>query len=450
MNKYLRAISSNLIFFTINAVFFLVITPVLIRVMGEEFYGLWMILMALMLFSNVGTLGINTIVMKFSSEVISDEKKNIFYNQVVTSGYIIVFAMAMLMAILLFVSRNIIVDRLDTTVAYKMQFKQAITWSIFGLFPQFVSRVPQGFLLGQLENHTVRKTELLASIFLFGGAALIAWVEKNLALIAVWNLVINLLILGLYLASIRHYLSPLLWKPDWQTLRRMFAFSKWMSVQSLAIALFQQFDRVLVGIVLGPALAGVYSVGTSIALRLSMVVGQITEVMVPYASLKETLGDSKKLYSIFRQLSRYISLLIAGFGSFLIIWMPEILSLWISPEYAKKYATVFQILIVAYSLLSLCRPAHQALVGMGQVKFAAIIYLFSTLLMLMGVLLSARSFGLIGAVSANLALIFLLIFNLTLYKQTSQTGYFKDFMIDLKWGIFLPPLSFGLGVLLAT
>ena len=49
MNKYLRAISSNLIFFTINAVFFLVITPVLIRVMGEEFYGLWTILMALML-----------------------------------------------------------------------------------------------------------------------------------------------------------------------------------------------------------------------------------------------------------------------------------------------------------------------------------------------------------------------------------------------------------------
>lgn len=446
MNKYLRAISSNLIFFTINSVFFLVITPVLIRVMGEEFYGLWMILMALMLFSNIGTLGINTIVMKFSSEAINDKKKNIFYNQVVTTGYILVLAMATLMAIMLLVSKNIIVERLDTTVVYKMQFKRAIDWIILGLFPQFALRVPQGFLLGQLENNTVRGLELFSSILLFGGAALIAWGEKNIVLIAAWNLAVSLFILGLYIVNIRRYITPLRWEPHWQILKRMFSFSKWMFFQSLAIALFQQFDRILVGIVLGPAIAGVYSVGTSIALRLSMVVGQITRVMVPYASLKETLGDNEKLYLIFRQLSRYISLLIAGFGSFLIIWMPDILSLWISPEYAKKYATVFQILILAYSILSLSRPAHQTLTGMGKVKFTAIVYFLSTTLMLTGVFFLSRMYGLIGAAASNLVLASLLAFNLFVYHELQSSIPWQNVFTDLQWGVFLPILIYGLSL----
>jgi hypothetical protein len=58
MNKYFRAISTNVIYFLVNTVFFLAITPISIHIMGAEFFGLWSILNAIIFLTGVGTLGI--------------------------------------------------------------------------------------------------------------------------------------------------------------------------------------------------------------------------------------------------------------------------------------------------------------------------------------------------------------------------------------------------------
>jgi O-antigen/teichoic acid export membrane protein len=161
------------------------------------------------------------------------------------------------------------------------------------------------------------------------GAVLLASIEKNLTLIAAWCFLSNLLVFGVYLWATNR-LFPFRFQIDMEILHKMLHFSGYMFLETLAVALFQHFDKVIVGVTLGPALAGVYAIGTSLALRLSMVTGQATEVMIPYASLRESLGDQQKLGIIFRQLSRYISLALAGMVSLLIIWMNEILSVWIS------------------------------------------------------------------------------------------------------------------------
>ena len=219
-----------------------------------------------------------------------------------------------------------------------------------------------------------------------------------------------------------------------------------MFFESLAITLFQQFDKVIVSFTLGPTLAGVYSVGTSLSLRLTIATGQATDVMIPYASLKDSLGDQQRLYITFRQLSRYVSLTLAIMSTLLIIWMHEILSLWISPDYATRYTGAFCILIIAYSLLSLCRPAHQTLTGMGKVKFTAIVYLLSTILMLTGVFFLSYKFGLIGASASNLVLISLLVFNLFAYKTFQNPIQWKDVLADLQWGLILPILIYVLSL----
>ncbi len=215
-----------------------------------------------------------------------------------------------------------------------------------------------------------------------------------------------------------------------------------MFIESSAVALFQQFDRVLVGFTLGPAIAGVYSVGTSIGLRFSTITGQVTEVMIPYASLKDSTGDQIGLYTTFRRLSRYISFILSIMSSVAILWMHEILSLWISPDYGDHYADAFKILIIAYNLLSLSRSGHQTLTGMGKVKFTSLIYFFSSIFMLIGVYFLSQHFGLFGAVNANLLMAFLLLFNLFVYKTLNKKIQWRDVIEDLGWGIFLPILVY--------
>lgn len=445
MNKYLRAVSDNFVFFVFNAIFFLAITPVAMRIMGEEFYGLWAVLSALMLFANVGNLGIGAIVMKFSSETSPRGGGQLPSNRIMTAGYLIVFVMSVIMAAWMMITKGLISDNMKVSAELRLQFQWAMVWVALSIFPQFLSRVPHGFLLSQLRNQTVRQIELFSSILLWLGAVVIALIDKNLTVIAVWCFFSNLLVFGIYL-WVTNRLVPFRFQLDRVILHKMFHFSGYMFLETLAIALFQHFDKVIVGITLGPVLAGVYSIGTSLALRLSMVTGQATEVMIPYASLQETLGDQQKLCTIFRQLSRYISLALAGLGSFLIIWMHEVLSLWITPDYASRYTNAFRILIIAYGLLSLCRPAHQTLTGMGKVKFTALIYLGSTILMLIGLFFLSNQFGLLGAVASNLILVLLLVFNVFLYSKFETSLPWRNMLSDLKWGLFLPVLVYGLNL----
>jgi O-antigen/teichoic acid export membrane protein len=215
-------------------------------------------------------------------------------------------------------------------------------------------------------------------------------------------------------------------------------FSGDMFIESIAIALFQQLDRIIVGFTLGPAAAGVYSVGTSAGLRMAIVSGQVTEVMIPYASRKDSIHAGERLYAVFRQLSRTISLLVAALGGVLVIWMDEILSLWISPGYASAYSGIFRLMIVAYGILSLSRPAHQTLTGIGQVRFTSLVYLVTALSMLAALYVLSLRLGFFGAALANFIPLLLLSFNLYTYQRLAQRIVWRQVFGDLIWGLSVP------------
>lgn len=201
MNKYLRAVSTNYIFFFINMIFFLAIVPVSIKIMGEEFYGLWVMLNALLLFSNVGNLGIDAIVMKFSSETSAKDDEQTQANRVMTAGYIIVFAMSVITSTLLLLARNPIADSIHTSNELREQFRIGVLWIAAATLPQFLSRVPQGFLLSRLHNRVARQIELFSSASLWLGAVGLAIIEKNLVLIAIWCFINRALTFGILFAA---------------------------------------------------------------------------------------------------------------------------------------------------------------------------------------------------------------------------------------------------------
>jgi O-antigen/teichoic acid export membrane protein len=442
MNKYLNAISTNVIYFIFNTVFFLAITPVSIHVMGAEFFGLWSILNAIIFLTGVGTLGIGAIVNKFAAEIHESEATFRFHSsEVMSAGILIVLPMSVITACILAFLRNLIANNLDVTPLLQRQFSVALLLVAVAIFPQFLSRIPQGFLLSQYRNGQVRRIETAYSISLWLGAVLIALYRRDLILIALWCLLDGLFLLVVYFFTLRRianydfHFNPVL-------VKRMLSFSGFMFIESVAITLFQQMDRVIIGFVLGPATAGVYAVGTSVGLRMSLITGQITDVMIPYASLKDSVKDNLRLSAVFRKLSKYVGLLMASLGGVLVLWMNEILSLWISPDYASNYSHIFRIFIVGYGLLSLVRPAHQTLTGIGKVKVTSTIYLLSTISMLTALYFLSKWFGFVGAAMANIVPVLLLAMNLYVYKNLTGRNALKAMFEDLKWGIFLPILMY--------
>jgi len=449
-NKYVRAVTANILFFVFSTAFFLAVTPIALRIMGEDFYGLWAILCAIMMFSNVGSLGVGSIVNKFASELVEDIDKKEYLNQVFTSGILIVLPMALIIFFLLFISRNFIASAIIHDTNIQKQFSNTLLIIGASMVPQFFSHVCQGLLLAQLENKTVRIIELIITVLLWVGSIIIVLIfGRNIVYIGIWCFVYSLISLFLYAIAIKK-ISKIFFRINNVLTKKMLKFSGYMFLESVSINLFSQVDRVIVGITIGPSIAGVYSIGTSVGSRLTTIVGQVTSVMIPYASLKNSTNDQEKLFYIFRKLSKYVSLFIGLLGGLAVIWMPVLLSLWITPKFAMDYKNAFIILIVAYCLLTLCRPAHQTLTGLGKVKFTSLVYLFSSLGMLMILFGTSKLFGLDGAAWADSTLVILLIFNLFVYKKYSPGKILNNLFEDLNFGIFIPLISYFVVLLQPT
>lgn len=327
------------------------------------------------------------------------------------------------------------------TGLHHRQFCLAIVFNALSVIPQILGRVSHGYLLSQMQNNLAWAVELGINIFLWAGAVLIAYFTKKLDWMALWGLIVQtagFIVLSAIVASMIHFK----WRFEMKILRRMLSFSSYGFIENLANIFFLQFDRILVGFILGPTAAGVYSVGTSIGLRLSIITVQATEVMIPYASRKQTAQHQIELYDTFKALLKISSLLIGLIASLLIVFMREILTIWISASYADLYTVAFQILILAYACLSLRLPGHQTLTGIGKVRFIALVYLGTSILMITALYWLTIRFGLHGSAYANMIIVLLVVYNIYVHIQLAGGLSIKGMLGDLAWGGGIPLLSF--------
>ena len=409
--------------------------------MGEEFYGLWSIVYAITLFSNIGNMGITAIVNKFSAEDANGDIDN--FNSILTSGFFLVLIMATLSSLLLLLTRGVISRNINTSVAMQIEFDKTLVWIALALFPQFLATVPQGFLLSQYKNGFVRSLDLIGKIFPWIGAILISLFQRNLVKIGEFFFLIQLIVFLTYFILLRY---KYFYRINFQSVvfKKFRNFSLYMFLETVAVVAYQQLDRIIIGFILSPVAVGAYSVGTAMSGRITVLVGQWTDVMIPYASSKEAVDEKEKLYTIFRQLSRYVSLLVAGVSVFLMFWIKEILGIWISNEYATQYSSVIRTLILAYSLLSLSRPGHQTLTGIGKVKFTAVVYFITSGTMLLFVAYAASKWGLPGVVWANVIMAVLLIYNIKVYFLLAPSFSWIHVIDDLFLGVSLLFISYAI------
>ena len=111
--------------------------------------------------------------------------------------------------------------------------------------------------------------------------------------------------------------------------------------------------------------------------------------------------------------------------------MKEIISIWISPEYAINYSRMFSLLVLTYVILSLSRPGDQTLTDMGNIRISAGLYFTISLLMIAGII----SLWLDWPSVAKLSSILLFLYNLITQYNLKGRIILKEFIEDISWSI---------------
>ena len=383
---------------------FLILTPLTLKALGNEKYGVWTVILAILQFSGLANFSTGISVVKFIAQYSNnniDDNENL--STTVFFSYIFMLVMGIIASLILFLIRNFLIQNINLDFTSYNDLENGIGVVAFCLIPLFLQQVSRGILLGLVKNILSGALEVTQNLVLWLGIWVIGIFGGKILHLALWSLIVNI---GFFLVTL--YFSIEVLKPfnlklkiNKKIVYNILNYSFYSWVNSIGISLFQTIDRILVGMVLGPSIAGVYSIASSLALRLNMLAGQFTQVLTPLASSYYSQSRFNELSKIFRNVSEFTGQIMCFVACFLVVWMNDILRIWISQDFANSYTLIFQVMVIAYSLFSMHRTAHQILCGIGYVKFSAIITIFSSVLMLSLLYIFSINFGVVGSVYSN-------------------------------------------------
>lgn len=394
---------ANVLYYIIQSLLFLVMTPLVLKALGLEVYGLWTIMAAITGFANLANFGMGAGITKYISEFSVDREASAKISAVLTFGCLFLLLSGILTGLLLFFLRHWISARMIHQAGDATQLAEALAIIAGGITIIFLSQVPKGILFGLVYHKVVGGIDVAQSVAIFLAALIIGLNGGGIVPLALSLIIVNLAFLIILIGIAFRVTRPfsLHFSLNRGLIRQILHYTLFAWFSSLGSILFTQADRVLVAMLLGPAAAGAYAICSGVAARLNALASSATQALVPLASSYKALGKDSEIIKYFLHVTRLIACLIAALGLLLILWGKRILGLWISPDFAQAYGSVFVILIIAYVLFSMASPGYYIAFGLGRPEIAALANVGGALLTLLLIALLSPRFGLTGAAMAN-------------------------------------------------
>jgi O-antigen/teichoic acid export membrane protein len=190
-----------------------------------------------------------------------------------------------------------------------------------------------------------------------------------------WTFV-GLLFLGRRVRQLDPLMSlvPVVDLVEWRRLARFGAFS---GVQSIANIIFTQADRLIVGATMGPAAAGAYSICLQLVQPIQTICVQAFNFVFPRISHKTEAGEhAAARYFVRTMLTISVTLTLLLSLPLLLAGRP-LLSLYMGAEFAKVNYSILPVLTIAFAIVSISVVPYYALLGTGQVRFVSLLNLLA-------------------------------------------------------------------------
>jgi O-antigen/teichoic acid export membrane protein len=172
-------------------------------------------------------------------------------------------------------------------------------------------------------------------------------------------------------------------------------------LQGLAGTLSSQADRLLVSILLGPAVLAYYAACLQLAQLTHSILAQTLAFTFPkFASLD---ANEPARLAIFNRGMLIATILGTGASLLLFIWAPRLLELWLGPGVPAEIITALRVLAVSNALTSTSILPSYLMLGMGHFRLAALAALASGLSIALGGYLLIAWVGVVGAALSRLA-----------------------------------------------
>jgi O-antigen/teichoic acid export membrane protein len=260
----------------------------------------------------------------------------------------------------------------------------------------------RGILEGAQRFDLSTTIKMLSSVASLSIPAIGAVYGASLPSILLVVLASRLVICALYAFAIRRALPAIRWVRSRGTaqLRRVLSFGGWVMVSNSLTPLLLYFDRFALGSIVGLAAVGFYTAPYEGVTRMLLVPVSLIGSLLPALTSLEARAERERFGDLTSTSMRALMVVMAGPLALVFVFAPELLRVWLGPQYAEQSATALRILSVGVFTNALAHPLFISLYAKNRPDLPAKFHLIELVIHVPLTIVLIRSFGIAGAAAA--------------------------------------------------
>jgi serine O-acetyltransferase len=380
----------------------IVSAPLLVRALGLADYGLWTVANSLILICLLVDFGINTAVITYVAADVARRDRD-RTTRTLSTSMLMVTAFGIITAAAVLLSLPWLGKAFFPVAADRARATPALVLLCFGL----PLRLWQGWAAA-IEGALLRydwqtAVELPSSLAIQVGLLAAAWFHGGILGLAALQLAIQVFTCFAHAWALRKVLPAPIRVTAFSahSVRELIGFGGIHWLTSMGATLFNQADRLIVNLVLGPAATGIYTAITTVANKIVEMCVLPLKILPAAVSAAHAVGDDARVRRLFNEAACVSGAVAWCCCAGLLFFAEPLMRLILGHAYIPLASSGLRGVALIYGINSLCLCAGWFGLGLSRPAILARWTIPGTAVMCVTMYLMSQRFGLMGAVWSN-------------------------------------------------
>lgn len=376
-------------------------TPVIVRSLGNEDYGIYALILGFISYSfnfNVGR-SVTKYIAEFRQTGESEKIR-----EVVSATFFLNLAIGLLGLATICLAANWLVEDVFK-IEPELQTKTVYALYLTGLiiFLAMLNQVFNSVLQGIHRFDVYSKISNIYNFLLVGGNLLLVLAGYKLLFLLVWNLLVTAFICLVFFKSAKRLLPEFTigFGFSRKTLKLVLNYSWGIIVYQILANFLLLFERSWITRHLGTENLTYYVVPLMLGLYIHSFISSLMMVIFPLAS--ELQDEKEKLLRLYQKATKIACLFAVFLATTLIASSKIFLTLWISADFAENSAALLILHAITFGLLAILVVSWQMTEGLGYPNFNCLVFVICLIISVSGMFFLTEDFGNRGVAAARLA-----------------------------------------------
>ena len=378
--------------------------PLIVRGLGDEGYGLFALIVAIVGYFSLIDVNVTAGSVKYiAGYAATRDRRGI--DQTVTFGLAAYTLIGVIGAICIVAAAPLLVREVFRVPSALIEtgelcLRIAAFGFLFGQLQTYLNSVPQALLRYDL---TSRVEMAFGTVVPLGTVALLA-LDFGLPEIIAFRVCASAVHCMTLWAIVSRLLPELRWAyPDRVLTRNLLRFTGYSFLSRVAAVTYAHADKLIIGAVVGVRALAYYTIAATLANRVLGLTFRLSSVLFPSASALDARGETDRLRALYLKATRYVSFINGSVLVLIAVFADAILYYWIGPEFAANGARILILIALAQFVDSLTNIPSLVNDGLGHPKVSGSMAFLRACLGLIAIYALVHLHGVEGAAWAHLA-----------------------------------------------